>query len=70
MHYIINLIKALQPIHWILIMASVIAFFLTFDYHLVQENNYLEKHEQCMNSHNFEYTDNNCEYCDSLIKKE
>lgn len=70
MNYIINLIKALQPIHWILIMTSVIAFFLTFDYHLVQENNYLEKHEQCMNSNNFGYTDNNCKYCDSLIKKE
>ena len=62
--------KNLQPIHYISIMICIIAVFLTWDYHIVQENNYLEKHEQCMNSHNFGYTDYECEICDSLIKKE
>lgn len=70
MNYIINLIKALQPIHYILIMTSIIIFTLIFDYHLVQDNKYLEKHEQCMDSYNFNYTDYECKICDSLIKRE
>jgi hypothetical protein len=62
--------KNLQPIHYISIMICIIAVFMVYDYHIVQDNIRLKKHEQCMNSHNFEYTDSNCEYCDSLIKKE
>lgn len=69
MKKIINLIKALQPIHYILIMTSIIIFTLIFDYYIVQDNKRLERHEQCMNSHSFNYTDSNCKYCDSLIKK-
>jgi len=61
-------IKELQPIHYILIMVCIISVTLTFDYHIVQDNKRLEKHKNCVIEHNFDYTDEYCELCDSLTK--
>lgn len=61
-------LKPLEPIHYIVIMVCIISVALTFDYHTVQDNKRLELHKKCMIEHNFDYTDEYCELCDSLIK--
>lgn len=59
----------MQKIHLISIMLCIITCSFVFSFHIVQDNKKLEKHEQCMKANNFFYTQENCKYCDSIIKK-
>ena len=61
-------LKPFETIHYILIMTCIIVVFLVWDYHMVQDNKYLEQHEKCMIENNFDYTYQYCQICDSLIK--
>lgn len=58
----------MKSIHKALILFSLFTVVIVFIHHKALENNYLGLHKKCMSEHNFDYTDEYCELCDSLIK--
>lgn len=58
----------MQKIHYYLIMFSLLSVLFVIISHLHIYNSYLQQHENCMNYYNYDYTDYECQLCDSLIK--
>ena len=60
----------MKPIHLSLILFSMILIVIMYDIRTFEENNYMKKHKECMQKHSFMYTDQECAYCDSIIKNQ
>lgn len=58
----------MQKIHYYLIIFTLLSVLFVIIAHLKRENYCLQQHQNCMNYYNYDYTDYNCELCDSLIK--